>query len=88
MVSVNDAFVMSAWQESLDPGTKSGVRFLADPKGDFVRQLDLIFDASGLLGNERSKRFAAVIKDGKVSSIDVEEDPTKVTSTSADKILV
>ena len=84
---MNDAFVMQAWQQSLDPDTKSGVRFLADPKGDFVRKLDLIFDASGLLGNERAKRFAVQVKDGKVSQVDIEEDPTKVTSTSADKVL-
>ena len=79
---------MSAWAKSLDSESKSGVRFLADPKGDFTRQAGLIFDAAGLLGNERSKRYAMVVKDGKVEKLEVEEDPTKVTVSSADNILV
>lgn len=78
---------MGAWQEDLDPGAKSGVRFLADPTGDFVRELDLLFDASGLLGNHRANRFAIVVKDGKVEKVEVEPDPTQVTVTSADRIL-
>ena len=87
-MSVNDVFVMNAWKENLDPGAKSGVRFLADPKGDFTRDAGLIFDASGLLGNERSKRYAMVVKGGKIEKLEVEEDPTKVTVSSADKILL
>lgn len=87
VVSVNDAFVMNAWQESLDPGKASGVRFLADPEGKFVNELDLLFDATGLLGNKRAQRFAIVVKDGKVAKFDVEPDPTQVTVTSADKLL-
>lgn len=79
---------MNAWHDHLDAGHKSGVRFLADPKGDFARATGLLFDASGLLGNERSQRYAMVVKGGKIEKLEVEEDPTKVTVSSADKILV
>lgn len=78
---------MNAWKDSLDPGAKSGLRFLADPAGDFTRKAGLIFDATGLLGNERSKRYAMVVKDGKVEKLEIEQDPTKVTVSGADKIL-
>ena len=87
MIAVNDAFVMQAWQEKLDLEGKSGVRFVADPAGDFVKELDLIFDATPFLGNQRAKRFAIVVEGGKVAKVEVEEDPTKVTVTSADSIL-
>ena len=86
-IAVNDAFVMSAWQESLDPGSKSGVHFVADPAGEYMKKLDLLFDATGLLGNHRANRFVIKVKGGKVESVDVEPDPTQVTVTSADKVL-
>ncbi|KAF8452118.1 Redoxin-domain-containing protein [Boletus edulis BED1] len=53
-IAVNDAFVTKAWKEKLAPqGT--GVRFIADDKGELMSSLGLIFDASGLLGSPRSK---------------------------------
>ena len=78
---------MDAWAKSLDPNGKSGIRFLADPAGDFARKAGLIFDASGLLGNERSHRYAMVVKDSKIEKLEVEPDPTQVTVSSAEKIL-
>ncbi|KAI9569979.1 Redoxin-domain-containing protein [Boletus coccyginus] len=54
VVAVNDVFVTKAWKEKLAPqGT--GVRFIADDKGEFTSNLGLFFDASGLLGSPRSK---------------------------------
>ncbi|ORX99634.1 hypothetical protein K493DRAFT_279445 [Basidiobolus meristosporus CBS 931.73] len=84
-VSVNDAFVMKAWGESL--GTEGKIRMLADPKGDFVKALDLAFDATGVLGSIRSKRFAMLIEDAVVKKIYVEPDNTGITCTLARTIL-
>ena len=78
---------MNAWQESLDPQKDSGVRFVADPAGDFTKGLDLLFDSEAFFGNKRAKRFALHVKDGKVDKVEVEEDPTQVTVTSADRML-
>ncbi|KAF2720938.1 Redoxin, partial [Polychaeton citri CBS 116435] len=79
VVSVNDAFVMKAWAESLDPDSSSGIRFLADPHGTFTSSLDLAFDeAIPIFGQPRSKRYALVIEDGKVKSAHVEPDNTGV----------
>ncbi|CAK7228354.1 hypothetical protein SCUCBS95973_006852 [Sporothrix curviconia] len=87
VVSVNDAFVMKAWGESLDPTQGSKIRFLGDPAGEFTRALDLEFDASAFFGNHRSKRYALVIKDGKVKSAHVEPDNTGTDVSLANKVL-
>lgn len=76
VVSVNDPFVMKAWAEQLDPGGKSGVRFLADPHAAFTNALDLAFDGTAVFGQPRSKRYALVIEDGKVKQAHVEPDNT------------
>ncbi|KIM37403.1 hypothetical protein M413DRAFT_448471 [Hebeloma cylindrosporum] len=83
---VNDAFVMKAWKNSLAPnGTP--IHFIADDKGAFVSSLGLIFDASPLLGNPRSKRFAIVTDDNKVVTVAVEDAPPNVDLTSAKSVL-
>ena len=57
------------------------IRFLGDPAGEFTRALDLEFDASAFFGNHRSKRYALVVKDGKVKSAHVEPDSTGTDGT-------
>lgn len=52
------------------------IRFLADPDCKFTKALDLDFDATPILGNHRSKRYALVIEDGKVKEAHVEPDNT------------
>ncbi|KAJ3489019.1 hypothetical protein NLJ89_g11564 [Agrocybe chaxingu] len=84
--AVNDAFVMKAWKEKLAPnGTP--IHFIADDKGAFVGSIGLIFDASGLLGGPRSKRFAIVTDGDKAVSVAVEEAPPNVTVTGAEAVL-
>ncbi|EKG17641.1 hypothetical protein MPH_05090 [Macrophomina phaseolina MS6] len=87
VVSVNDPFVMKAWGDVLDPTGKSGIRFIADPTGAFTKALDLSFDSRAIFGNERSKRYALVVEDGKVKEAHVEPDNTGVNVSAADKVL-
>jgi len=87
VVSVNDAFVMKAWHDQLDPVKDSGIRFLGDPTGEFTQALDLDFDSTAIFGNRRSKRYALVVEDGKVKSIHVEPDNTGTDASMADKVL-
>lgn len=47
---------------------------MADARGEFTEALDLSFDATPILGNKRSKRYALVVEDGKVKSVHVEPD--------------
>lgn len=50
------------------------IRFLADPAAKFSQALDVAFDASAVLGNVRSKRYAITVEDGKVKEVNVEPD--------------
>ena len=45
------------------------------------------FDATAFFGNHRSKRYAAIVDDGIVKEVFVEEDPTQVTSSAASNVL-
>ncbi|KAK3899672.1 Redoxin-domain-containing protein [Staphylotrichum tortipilum] len=87
VVSVNDVFVMKAWGETLDPAGKEGIRFLADPTGKFTQLLDMAFDGSAIFGGDRSKRYAIVVEDGKVSSVAVEPDNTGTSVSLAENVL-
>ncbi|KAH7361701.1 redoxin [Plectosphaerella cucumerina] len=87
VVSVNDPFVMKAWGEQMDPVNDSGIRWLGDPTGSFTQALDLDFDAKAIFGNDRSKRYALVVEDGKVKSAHVEPDNTGTDVSMAEKVL-
>lgn len=88
IIAVNDAFVTKAWSDSLlrHVGTNQ-VKFLADPSGEFTSSLDLLFDASKFFGNKRSKRYALLVEDGKVTKSFIEPDNTSVDVSAADKVL-
>ncbi|CAF9914325.1 MAG: hypothetical protein GOMPHAMPRED_008131 [Gomphillus americanus] len=87
VLSVNDIFVVNAWAKSFEKDNTSKITFVADAGGDFTGALDLLFDASGLLGNKRAKRFVVTTEDGKVTGVHVEPDPSKVTVTDVEKVL-
>ena len=69
-LSVNDAFVMDAWGK--DQGVGDSILMLADGNGEFTKAVDLIMDGTGFGLGLRSKRYAAILDDGVVTSLDVE----------------
>jgi peroxiredoxin len=71
-VSVNDAFVMGAWARDQEIGDDEIV-MLADGNGDFTRELGLALDAKGFGMGERSQRYSALIKDGVVAQLNIEQ---------------
>ncbi|MCS5635457.1 MAG: peroxiredoxin [Myxococcota bacterium] len=83
-VSVNDAFVMGAWGK--DRGAGEDVTMIADGNGDFSKALGLDFDGSGIGFGIRSQRYAAIVEDGVVTKLAVEE-PMKFDVSSAEAIL-
>ena len=83
-VSVNDAFVMGAWGK--DRGAGEAVTMIADGNGDLSKALGLDFDGSGIGFGVRSQRYAAIVEDGVVTKLAVEE-PMKFDVSSADSIL-
>lgn len=69
-IAVNDPFVMKSWS---DTSNANGIDMLADGNCDLTQELGLVMDGSGFgLGN-RCKRFAMIVENGIVQSIDVEE---------------
>ena len=71
-ISVNDAFVMTAWAQSQDIGSDAIV-MLADGNGDFTRELGLSMDAKGFGMGERSQRYSMLVKDGVVEQLNIEQ---------------
>ena len=71
-VSVNDAFVMGAWGE--DQGVNDSIVMLADGNGDFTQAMGHVMDGSGFGLGIRSKRYAAIIDDGVITTLDIDEN--------------
>jgi len=83
-VSVNDAFVMNAWGRDLQTGGK--VRMIADGNAQFCQALGLVLDLTGRGMGVRSQRYAMLIDDGMVKSLNVEV-PGKFEVSDAQSIL-
>lgn len=81
-VAVNDAWVMDAWAKSQEVEDK--ILMLADGNADFTRAMGLEMDGSGVGLGVRSQRYAAIIEDGVITSLEVEPKPgVDVSSCSA-----
>lgn len=85
VTAVNDVFVMNEWKKAT--GAEGKIEFLADGNGDFAKALDLTLDASaGGLGT-RSKRYAMLVDNGVVKTLNVEEVAGKAETSSAKSLL-
>ena len=71
-IAVNDAWVMDAWAKDQGAGE---ITMLADGSGTFADAMGLGFDGSAFGLGQRSQRYAAVIEDGVITSLDVEAKP-------------
>ncbi|MCL1125523.1 peroxiredoxin [Shewanella surugensis] len=81
-VSVNDAFVMKAWGAAQNA---SELMMLADGDASFTRALGLEMDTAGF-GGVRSQRYAMVIDNGVISTLNVEA-PKSFEVSKAEVIL-
>jgi len=71
-VSVNDPFVMAAWGKQ--QAAEGKVRMLADSKLELTKALDMELDATAKLGTVRSKRYAMLVDDGKITKLGMDDD--------------
>ena len=83
-LAVNDAFVMGAWGKQQNADGK--VMMLADGNGDFTKAVDLELDARANGLGLRSKRYAMVVDNGVVKTLNV-ENPGAFEVSSAEAIL-
>jgi peroxiredoxin len=81
-LSVNDHFVMGAWAK--DQGAGDKIMMIADGNGDFTKAAGLPLDGTGFGLGTRSQRYAMVVDDGVVKTLNVEQGPSfEVSSAEA-----
>ena len=83
-LSVNDAFVMDAWGKAQNAGEK--VLMLADGNADFAKATGLTMDGTGYGMGLRTSRWAMVLDDGKVKTLNVEA-PGAFEVSSAESVM-
>lgn len=81
--SVNDAFVMGAWNKA---DGSDDITMLADGSGDFAKALGLDADFSAYGMGTRSNRYSMIVDDGVVTEINV-EGPGEFGVSSAEHML-
>ena len=75
-VSINDPFVMEAWEKSYN--LKNKITLVADVKGEFTKSLGAEFNWRGW--GIRSKRYTMLIEDGVVKKLVEEEGKCELTA--------
>ncbi len=81
--SVNDAFVMGAWNQH--QGSED-IKMLADGNGEFAKAVGLTMDGSKFGMGTRSQRYSMVVNDGVVEQLNVEA-PGAYEASSAEHML-
>lgn len=85
VTGVNDIFVMDAWQKA--SGADGKIMFLSDGNAEFAKAIDLTIDASANGLGIRSKRYAMLVEDGVVKTLNIEDAPGKADISSAENLL-
>ena len=85
VTGVNDVFVMDAWKKA--SGADGKVEFLADGSGDFAKALGLTVDLGARGLGTRSQRYAMVVDDGVVKTLNIEDAPGKADISGAENLL-
>lgn len=85
-VSVNDPFVMAAWDKDTGAGAV-GVTFLADPDSALTKGIGMDFDVPPLGFFGRSKRYALLAEDGVVKVLNLDEDAGTCNLSSGETML-
>ena len=83
-VAVNDVFVLGAWAKQLGA---DGIQFLADGSAKFTKAIGMELDLMERGLGARSKRYAMIVDDGKVTALFTDAAPGQVVESSADKVL-
>src|ERR1700752_2549984 len=85
VTGVNDVFVMNAWKKAT--GAEGKIEFLADGSANFAKALGLSIDLGERGLGTRSQRYAMVVEDGVVKTLNVEEAPGKADISGAENLL-
>ena len=83
VTSVNDVFVLEAWGKASDA---EGIEFLSDGNADFAKATGLTMDGTGYGMGLRTSRWAMVLEDGKVKTLNIEA-PGAFEVSSAEAVM-
>jgi peroxiredoxin len=84
VTGVNDVFVMDAWKKA---SGGDAIVFLADGSAGFAKALGLTADLTERGLGVRSQRYAMVVDDGVVKTLNVEDAPGKADVSGADNLI-
>ncbi len=85
-LSVNDPFVMKAWDEATGASI-AGIKMLADGDSTFTRAAGLEFSAPALGFINRCKRFSAHVEDGRIKVLNFETQAGVCDLTAGETLL-
>jgi peroxiredoxin len=85
ILAVNDPFVMHAFKQTYGAPAEA-VRFLSDANAELSKALGVAMDMSGAGLGVRCRRFGMLVKDGKVTHINVEQ-PGEFVCTDGKSLL-
>ena len=84
VTGVNDVFVMNAWKKSAGA---DAIEFLADGSAAWAKAVGITADLTERGLGVRSGRYAMVVDDGVVKTLNVEDAPGKADVSGADNLL-
>ena len=84
VTGVNDVFVMDAWKKA---SGGDGIEFLADGSGNWAKALGLSVDLNERGLGLRSQRYAMLVDDSVVKTLNVEDTPGKADISGAENLL-
>jgi peroxiredoxin/glutaredoxin len=70
-LAVNDPYVMDAWQRA---EKAQGIRFLADPNGEFTQAMGMSVNHRDNLLGTRSWRYSMLVENGNIETMFIEPD--------------
>ncbi len=83
-LSVNDAYVMQAYGDSLEGCWDSGCKLIADGNGEVTKAMNLVLDCSDYrMGNNRCVRFGAIVENGLITTLNIDKDDLKDSSVES-----
>ena len=84
VTGVNDVFVMNAWKKSAGA---DAIEFLADGSAAWAKAVGITADLTERGLGVRSGRYAMVVEDGVVKTLNVEDTPGKADISGAENLL-
>ncbi|MBO6674313.1 MAG: peroxiredoxin [Rhizobiales bacterium] len=85
VLTANDVHVMKVWHQQ--SGSPKDIVFLADGSLAFTKAVDMVLDGTAFGIGMRTKRYAALVENGAVTKLIVEENPGVVATTDVSSML-